>query len=264
MFSILLIIYLTFISIGSDYAMSPQYRSAHDIDAMSAGSHVSRSPPQFLHTEASSISDPTFSSPGLEIIWTTLPSSLPGPELLQHLYVVHYHSQSPAPQCTIYRVDVFFKFHPHAGRLFHATSFMSSLLLPPTHPRFPSIPVLHAICAIGSFYTAAVTSPPLPDFSQVSSGMYSSQITFSCELFTVLDEIFLERTRVKEQRTDSFAEQQAKLARESSERLNSLGKDLFQVFQGISGATYLFVWLVYCFFFVANIILTWFYWSLGR
>jgi len=38
--------------------------------------------------------------------------------------------------------------------------------------------------------------------------------------------------RFKEQRTDSFAEQQAKLARESAEHLNSLGKDLFQVFQG--------------------------------
>lgn len=55
----------------------------------------------------------------------------------------------------------------------------------------------------------------------------------------------MERLRLKEQRTDSFAEQQAKLARDSAECLNLLGKDLFHVFQ-------------------ANIILTWFYWSLGR
>ncbi|KAF8807498.1 hypothetical protein BYT27DRAFT_7189569 [Phlegmacium glaucopus] len=173
-------------------------------------SHITRSPSQLLHAKASFISEPTSSPPGLEMIWTTRPPSLPGPELLRHL------------------VDVFFKFHPHAGRLFHATSFINSLSLPPTHPRFPSIPVLHAICAIGSFYTAAVTSPPLPDFNQVSP-----------------EEIFTERSRYHEQRTDSFAEQQAKLARESAERLNSIGKDLFQVCQ-------------------ANIILTWFYWSLGR
>ena len=47
------------------------------------------------------------------------------------------------------------------------------------------------------------------------------------------DEIFLERYRIKEQRPDSFAEQHAKLARESAERLNTLGEDLFQVLQGL-------------------------------
>ena len=43
----------------------------------------------------------------------------------------------------------------------------------------------------------------------------------------------MERVRLKEQRADSFAEQQAKLARESADRLNLLGQDLFQGFQGI-------------------------------
>ena len=75
---------LTFMSIGSDYAMSPWYRSAHDVDALSASSHISRSPPQLLHAEASN-SEPTSSPPGLEMIWTACPSSLPGPELLRHL-----------------------------------------------------------------------------------------------------------------------------------------------------------------------------------
>lgn len=70
------------------------------------------------------------------------------------------------------RVEVFFVFHPHANRLFHGPSFMNSLALPPSHPKFPCTPVLHAICAIGSLYTAAVTSPPLPNFSEVAPGMY--------------------------------------------------------------------------------------------
>jgi hypothetical protein len=105
---------------------------------------------------------------------------------------------------------------------------MNSLSFPPSHPKFPSLPVLHAICAIGSLYTAAVTSPPHPNFDEVSP-----------------DEIFLEKYRVKEQRPDSFAEQHAKLAQETAERHNSLGENLFQVLQ-------------------ANIILTWFYWSHGR
>lgn len=160
-----------FILTGSDHVVSPWHRSAHDVDLLSANS-ISRSPPQLLH--AVSISEPSFSPspPGLEMVWTARPSSLPSPELLQHLYVVCFRSQTASThwQCTICRVEVFFKFHPHAGRLFHATSFMTSLSLPPVHPRFPSIPVLHAICAIGSFYTSAVTSPPLPDFNQVSPG----------------------------------------------------------------------------------------------
>jgi hypothetical protein len=41
----------------------------------------------------------------------------------------------------------------------------------------------------------------------------------------------LERHRLREQRPDSFAETHAKLAKESADRLNSLGENLFQVFQ---------------------------------
>jgi len=47
-----------------------------------------------------------------------------------------------------------------------------------------------------------------------------------------IDEIFLERHRAREQRDDTFAEIHAKLAKESAERLNTLGIDLFQVLQG--------------------------------
>ncbi|KAF5377608.1 hypothetical protein D9615_005317 [Tricholomella constricta] len=160
-----------------------------------------------FNTTVRSSSEPSF---GLDVMWPNWPPNLPEPELLRHL------------------VEVFFVFHPHANRLFHGASFMSTLSLPPNHPKFPSPPVLHAICAIGSLYTAVVTSPPLPDFRESPP-----------------DEIFLQRQRIKEQRIDSFAEQQAKHARETADHLNSLGEDLFQVFQ-------------------ANIILSWFYWSHSR
>lgn len=61
-------------------------------------------------------------------------------------------------------------------------------------------------------------------------GFYAYFLADSLSKLT--DEIFLERLRAKEQRPDSFAEQQAKLARETAEKLNSLGEDLFQVLQG--------------------------------
>src|SRR5258705_10391625 len=81
-----------------------------------------------------------------------------------------------APTChrfrltTTFRVDVFFKFHPHAHRLFHRPTFLTCLSLPPSHSKFPSSAVLHAISAIGSLYTAAVTSPPRPTFEEFPPG----------------------------------------------------------------------------------------------
>ena len=76
--------------IGSDHIMSPWYGSAHDVDVLSANSHISRSPPKLLRAEVS-ISEPTSSpqAPALEMIWTACPPSLPDPDLLRHLYVVH-------------------------------------------------------------------------------------------------------------------------------------------------------------------------------
>lgn len=147
---------------------------------------------------------------GLDIVWPNWPPNLPGPELLRHL------------------VDVFFIYHHHAHRLFHYTSFMTSLSLPPSHPKFPSPAVLHAICALGSLYTAAVTSPPFPDYGKVDP-----------------EEIFWQRNRLKEDRPDSFAEEQAKYAKDTAEHLKYLGQDLFQVLQ-------------------TNIILSWFYCSHSR
>lgn len=161
------------------------------------------------HTQNDS-SLPAFPSYGLDLVWSSWPPLLPEQPLLLHL------------------VDVFFKFHPHAHRLFHRPTFLTSLSLPPNHSKFPSPAVLHAISAIGSLYTAAVTSPPRPTFEEFPP-----------------DEIFLERQRQQEQRPDSFAEQQAKHAKDTIEHLNMLGKDLFQVFQ-------------------ASVVLTWFYWSHSR
>ncbi|KAJ7597136.1 hypothetical protein C8J56DRAFT_919311 [Mycena floridula] len=141
----------------------------------------------------------------LSMMWSNWPPDLPNIELLRHL------------------VEVFFTFHHHAHRILHFSSFMASLALPPSHPKFPAAPLLHSIAAIGSLYTSAVSSPPFPDLSQTDPG-----------------EIFSEKYRLKEDRPDSFAEQQAKLAKETSEQLKYLGQDLFQVLQ-------------------ANVILSWFY-----
>ncbi|THV04844.1 PDT-domain-containing protein [Dendrothele bispora CBS 962.96] len=139
----------------------------------------------------------------MDLIWSQWPQNLPEAELLKHL------------------VDAFFVFHPHARRLFHYSSFMACLALPPNHPRFPSTPVLHAICAVGALFTPAVTSPPPLSFAEMSP-----------------EYIFTQRHRQKEDRPVTFAEVQAKFAKETAGKLEYLGMDLLQVLQiGIIGHT---------------------------
>lgn len=64
------------------------------------------------------------------------------------------------------RVHAFFAFNMHAGRLFHGPSFLANLDLPPTHSNFPCPPVLNAICAVGSLYTADIPPTPVHTASQ--------------------------------------------------------------------------------------------------
>ncbi|KIK71105.1 hypothetical protein GYMLUDRAFT_33231 [Collybiopsis luxurians FD-317 M1] len=180
--------------------MSPQQNSSpassnHDRDSgfgSESDSRSSGSTPALVH--AAPLSLPTM--PTMDVSWTHWPNDLPGPELLRHL------------------VDVFFTFHPHAGQLFHAPTFMTFLTLPPNHPKFPATPVLHAICAVGASYTSAVTCAPPPDFDKIAP-----------------EDIFTERYRVKEDRPDSFAEQQAARAKETLQRMEILGLELLQVLQ---------------------------------
>lgn len=111
---------------------------------------------------------------------------------------------------------------------------MATLTLPPTHPRFPTAPVLHAICAVGSLYTGMVTSPPLPNLAEVQPGLSFVPSTQVRSDVALQDEIFSERYRSREERPDSFAEQQIKLAKDGAKKLELLGQDLLQSLQGKS------------------------------
>ncbi|KII93554.1 hypothetical protein PLICRDRAFT_35780 [Plicaturopsis crispa FD-325 SS-3] len=173
--------------------------------------HPSLSPPQEAFITAISPSPPPRTKStasehySQEILWNNWPPNLPAPDLLRHL------------------VEVFFAFHPNASRLLHMPTFMASLKLPPTHSKFPIPPLLHAICAIASLNTGAVTTVPHP--VGVSS-----------------DEIFLNKHRVRDSRPDTFAETQARCAKETFDRYHYLGDSLLSCLQ-------------------AHIILTWYYWT---
>ncbi|TFK57184.1 hypothetical protein OE88DRAFT_1650806 [Heliocybe sulcata] len=144
------------------------------------------------------------------IVWATWPQSLPSPDLVRHL------------------IDAFFAFHPHSNRLFHVPTFMSSFSLPPNHAKFPNSAILHAVCALGSLYTAAVSSPPRPNLSEEPP-----------------DELFTKRYQLRQGRSDTFADIQARYAKELIDEQLSMGEHLFEVLQ-------------------ASIILTWYYWAHAR
>ncbi|KAF9229394.1 hypothetical protein BS17DRAFT_19414 [Gyrodon lividus] len=93
--------------------------------------------------------------PELGVLWPHWPHHLPRPDLLRHI------------------VEAFFAFHPHATRLFNMPNFMISLSLPPDHPDFPSPPVLHAVCAVGSMYTVARQQSGSSNASFAEHAMYA-------------------------------------------------------------------------------------------
>ncbi|KAH7931095.1 hypothetical protein BV22DRAFT_1101451 [Leucogyrophana mollusca] len=120
----------------------------------------------------------------------------------------HWPPHLPNPDLLRHLVETFFAFHPHSTRLVHMPTFMASLSLPPTHPDFPIPAVLHAICAVSSTYTAAIQVP----IQQLGS-----------------------------LRQETFAEQQARLAKEQVDQFIANGHQLWQCFQ-------------------ACVALTWYYW----
>lgn len=108
----------------------------------------------------------------------------------------------------------------------------SNLSLPFTHPRFPSVAVLHAICALSSNYTNAVTSPPTPNLNGVSPGESISATSHFASWPVFSDEIFSMADRVKELRPDSFAERQANHAKELIDIMTTLGENILEALQG--------------------------------
>ncbi|KAK7058877.1 hypothetical protein VNI00_001501 [Paramarasmius palmivorus] len=177
--------------------------------------HSSQGSPQISEESRHVLLDPLLandrsswhsSSPSNTMFFPNWPHNLPEPELLNHL------------------VELFFTFHPHANQLFHAPTFMASLVLPPEHPKFPATPILHAICALASLYTRVVSSAPPLDYSRVPTN----------EMFTQ-----------KYGSNDTFADRQAQLSRETAQEQENLGVNLLQIIQ-------------------AHVILSWFYCTHAR
>lgn len=142
-------------------------------------------------------------------------------------------------------MHAFFAFHTQAGRLFHGPTFLASLELPPADPRFPFDAVLHAMCAVGSLYTAAIPQAPIqprarragaPSASPFAWADDSGEDAGSGQLLA-FDELFPGRWRKYERRPDSFAELQAAFAKRTAEESIDRGERLLECLQ--SGSPFL-------------------------
>ncbi|KAI0734600.1 hypothetical protein C8Q72DRAFT_806895 [Fomitopsis betulina] len=190
-----------------------QFQSGSPLDSLAGVASLMGAPGPSRITTIPSVSeqsdDSQVPSSGhvYDVTHTAWPRNLPNPPFLRHL------------------VDAFFMYHPDATRMFHQTTFLSTLLLHPTHPKFPAVCVLHAICAVGSMYTAAIPSPEIP----------------SGPGFSAFD-IFPKRWKSHDEGVESFAEMQANLTKVAIEAATQVGMKLFQIVQ-------------------AEILLAWWYWS---
>ncbi|KAG8990949.1 hypothetical protein FRB90_001536, partial [Tulasnella sp. 427] len=89
--------------------------------------------------------------PDLPVLHPLWPMYLPPPALLNHL------------------VDTFFACVPHSQKLIHRARFLEKLEENPDSPNFPLPALLHAICAVASFYTSVIDRPRLPPIEEIQT-----------------------------------------------------------------------------------------------
>ncbi|KAI0321371.1 hypothetical protein OF83DRAFT_1100041 [Amylostereum chailletii] len=188
-------------SSSSSLAGTRYFLPSPQINSPSSGLSVPYAPKA---PDASTLTLVDVESVGNDLFWPGWPRDLPPPNLSRHL------------------IEAFFTYHPHATRMFHVPTFMASLSLSPSHPRFPTIALLHAICAVGSLYTTYIK--PTPNLSHNMAP----------------NEVFSERYRAHDH-VESFAEQHIRMAKHTSEEGLLHGHELIQNLQ-------------------AQLIITWWYW----
>ncbi|KAG9009730.1 hypothetical protein FRB90_008175 [Tulasnella sp. 427] len=180
------------------------------------------------HTGTQNISpipSPPTQRPILNLIDPNWPDRIPKPELLYHL------------------VETFFACVPHAHRVIHKPTFMSSLVHPAASKKFPTTALLHAICAISSLYTPIVTDGSERNLMNIGPDtLFNSAIA---EKRMVHDEKFCSDFSKVQIEEGAFGMNQAYYYQESWLETARRGDCLTQLLQ-------------------SNIIITWYYHSVGR
>lgn len=128
----------------------------------------------------------------LQLLYPGWSSDLPNPTLVKSLCVLYFEADSCARGTSsglFARLRI--QLDCLAG-LINRSKFMTSLSLPPSHPRFPSTALLHAICGIACLYMTA-TSDPLGVWNE---GFWTIEATPS-DYFLKLAKLHIDEATVK-------------------------------------------------------------------
>lgn len=120
----------------------------------------------------------------------------------------------PPKPLMLHLVDLFFTCYPNSRRIIHRPTFLLQLLEHPSSPRFPFVPLLHAICAAAARHSHLVAVAP-PDLRNHPS-----------------EDAFPEISRMQQGREMMFDEKHYFLAKYETMAAAKDGKDLIGVIQG--------------------------------
>ncbi|CAE7161998.1 unnamed protein product [Rhizoctonia solani] len=127
--------------------------------------------PNTLFTQINQLNNTTQPTPIsiMDSLWSTNPSfDLPFEDIGGYGFVQPRSEPNAAPEmlldlppldlvCSL--VDVCFENWPFARQMIHMPTFKQRVRLPPSDPNFPSIALLHALCALGAVYLPQPGAP---------------------------------------------------------------------------------------------------------
>ncbi|CAE6440187.1 unnamed protein product [Rhizoctonia solani] len=127
--------------------------------------------PSSLFTQINQLNETTQPTPisVMDSLWSTDPSfNLPFEDIGGYGFVQPRPESSAAPEmlldlppldlvCSL--VDVCFENWPFARQMIHMPTFKQRVRLPPSDPSFPSVALLHGLCALGAVYLPQPGAP---------------------------------------------------------------------------------------------------------
>ncbi|KAG8926278.1 hypothetical protein FRC01_009058, partial [Tulasnella sp. 417] len=175
---------------------------------------------------------------------TTEPTpSPPTQHPLLNLVDPHWPEHVPKPELLHHLAETFFACVPHAHRVVHKASFMSSLLHPASSAKFPVTALLHAISAIASLYTPIVTDGSEINLMDIGPDtLFNSAVAPKRMVYDKKQCPDFSKVQIEE---GAFGMNQAYYYQETWLSTARQGDRLLQLLQ-------------------ANIIITWYYHSVGR
>lgn len=121
----------------------------------------------------------------------------------------------PPKPLTFHLIGLFFTCYPNAQRVVHRPTLMLQLLEHSSSPRFPFLPLLHAICAAASMHSPLVSIAPGPGSHQHP-----------------MEDTFPEKLRMQQGRGHMFDETHSSLAEYGCYAVIRSGSNILEALQG--------------------------------